>query len=268
MNSVLLPWTDRFPVFVLIPVLTVLVALPCGAGYIVARRRRKAGAKQDESLPTIVGATLGLLAFMLAFAFNGAYDRYETRRQLTITDANAIELTYRQAGMLPIEAGAKIQNLLKEYLDTRLQAATPNRKASLDAIKRSDEILNQIGEQANHAVVVVPTSPLTRLLIDSISEMTRSHTLRVTAALRTRTPSTIWFTLFLMIMYSMSAMGYQYGLSSEGRRLPMLLAIVAFATVIALIADLDRPQEGLVRVNQGALEDLRHRLFDRQTPSD
>ena len=55
----------------------------------------------------------------------------------------------------------------------------------------------------------------------------------------------------------MSEIGYQAGLS-DSRRSPATFAmIVCFSLILLLIADLDRPREGFVRVNQSAFQDLR-----------
>ena len=49
----------------------------------------------------MVRATLGLLAFILAFTFGLAAARFDTRRQVLLDEANAIGTTYLRAGMLP-----------------------------------------------------------------------------------------------------------------------------------------------------------------------
>jgi hypothetical protein len=63
----------------------------------------------------------------------------------------------------------------------------------------------------------------------------------------------------------MAELGYHEGLTSP-RRSPAVLALVlTFSAVIFLIADLDRPQEGLLRISQQSMIDLRNSL-ERTTP--
>jgi hypothetical protein len=83
------------------------------------------------------------------------------------------------------------------------------------------------------------------------------HAKRVTAGLRNRIPGPIWVGLFVLAVLSLGAMGYHTGLTSSIRPLAVLAVALAFSAVIALIADLDRPQEGLLTVSQQALIDVR-----------
>jgi hypothetical protein len=58
----------------------------------------------------------------------------------------------------------------------------------------------------------------------------------------------------------MGTMGYHAGLA-KARRFPAIFPLVlAFSVVFFLIADLDRPQNGLLKVSQRALVDLLDKL--------
>ncbi len=57
----------------------------------------------------------------------------------------------------------------------------------------------------------------------------------------------------IITVLSMMAMGYQAGLTGGLRFFPMVMLVMAFAMLIALIADLDRPQGGLLKVSKTAL---------------
>jgi hypothetical protein len=69
----------------------------------------------------MVGAALGLLAFILAFTFGLAAARFDNRRQVLLDEANAIGTTYLRAGVLP-ERSEQIRTLLRDYVSTRLRA--------------------------------------------------------------------------------------------------------------------------------------------------
>ena len=77
----------------------------------------------------IVAATLGLLAFMLAFTFGMAASRFEERRQAVLSETNAINTTYLRAALLPDPMSGDTRNLLREYVDVRLKGANPARTA-------------------------------------------------------------------------------------------------------------------------------------------
>ncbi len=96
---------------------------------------------------------------------------------------------------------------------------------------------------------------MTALFIASLNEMIDTHGLRL-AAIRHRIQPGIWAFLFLTAGISMLSIGYQAGLSGSRRSVAAIALVVAFSGVIMLIADLDRPQRGFLRVNQQAMIDL------------
>ncbi len=93
------------------------------------------------------------------------------------------------------------------------------------------------------------------------------HAKRVTAGLRNRIPGAIWVALFAVAVLSLAAMGYHAGLVRTSRSLAVLAVALTFSAVIGLIADLDRPQEGALKVSQQALMDLRQSMQGPQTVS-
>jgi hypothetical protein len=72
-----------------------LVLLSVEGGYRLGIYRRSRSAEEKEApVGAMVGATLGLLAFILAFTFGLAATRFDTRRQVLLDEANAIGTTY------------------------------------------------------------------------------------------------------------------------------------------------------------------------------
>ncbi len=84
-------------------------------------------------------------------------------------------------------------------------------------------------------------------------------TIRV-AANRNRIPDSIWLMLGVVTVFSMAAMGYEFGLTGKRSWAVTILLIIVFTTVIMLIADLDLPQAGLLKVSQQPLIDLLNRI--------
>src|ERR1051326_822352 len=93
---------DAFPLWAVFIVILLIVLLSVEFGYRLGKYRRSRHETEKEApLGTMVGATLGLLAFILAFTFGLAASRFDNRRQLLLDEANAIGTTYLRAGMLP-----------------------------------------------------------------------------------------------------------------------------------------------------------------------
>jgi hypothetical protein len=105
-----------------------------------------------------------------------------------------------------------------------------------------------------------PDSIVVGLFVQSLNEVIDLHAKRVTAGLRNRIPGAIWVALLTIATLSLAAMGYHAGLVGTIRSLTVILVAVTFSSVIALIADLDRPQEGTLTVSQQALVDVRQSM--------
>lgn len=98
------------------------------------------------------------------------------------------------------------------------------------------------------------------LFVESLNEVIDLHAKRVTAGMRNRIPGTIWASLFTIAVLSLGAMGYHAGLVGATRSLAVIAVALAFSAVIALVVDLDRPQEGTLTVSQQALIDVRQSM--------
>lgn len=78
----------------------------------------------------------------------------------------------------------------------------------------------------------------------------------VACALTGLAAMSIWVGLFALSVLAMASVGYQDGLSATRRSPAMLGLVLAFSGVLFLIADLDRPGEGFLTVNQQAMVDV------------
>lgn len=107
---------DALPLWGVFGAILIVVLLSVECGYRLGRYRRNRHEQEKETpVGTMVGATLGLLAFILAFTFGLAAARFDTRRQVLLDEANAIGTTYLRAGMLP-EQRNEIRTLLRNYV--------------------------------------------------------------------------------------------------------------------------------------------------------
>ena len=249
---------DWLPLWALFGATVALILLVVEAGFRVGRwRQRRAEHEREAPVGAVVGAGLGLLAFLLAFTFGMAASRFDTRRGLVLDEANAIGTTYLRAALLPEPHRTEIRTLLRDYMDLRLEAVQPG--MTVPARERSEEVQARLWAQAVLVGEKKPT-PITGLFIQSLNEVIDLHGKRVTLGLRNRIPSTIWVALYSTAVLAMAGVGYYAGLASTTRSLATLALVVTFSGILCLIADLDRPQEGLLKVSQQAMIDLRKSL--------
>ena len=249
---------DALPLWALFVGILLVVLFSVEFGYRLGKYRRSRREEEKEApLGTMVGATLGLLAFILAFTFGLAANRFDNRRQVLLDEANAIGTTYLRAGMLP-ESGEQIRGLLREYVSVRLNAVRSQNLA--EGIRRSEDIQQKVWTEAETVGNKNPNSIVVGLFIQSLNEMIDLHAKRVQAGVRSRIPGAIWLGLFAVACLSFATMGYHAGLSGTRRSLAILAVAVTFSVVIELIADLDRPLEGVLRVSQQALLDVQQSM--------
>ena len=249
---------DALPLWALFVVILLIVLFSVEFGYRLGKFRRSHHETEKEApLGTMVGATLGLLAFILAFTFGLAASRFDNRRQVVLDEANAIGTTYLRAGILP-ERGEEIRGLLRKYVSVRLDAVRSSNIA--EGIRRSEDIQQKVWTEAETVGNKNPNSIVVGLFVQSLNEMIDLHAKRLQAGVRNRIPGAIWLGLFAVASLSLATMGYHAGLSGTRRSLAILAVAVTFSVVIELIADLDRPFEGVLRVSQQALLDVQRSM--------
>ena len=247
---------DPFPLWTILP-LTILFGLAAFEfGYRVAHYRQQLHQEEKESpVGGMVAGTLGLLAFMLAFTFGLAGSRFEDRRQVVLSEANAIGTTYLRAAMLPEPMRTEVKNLLREYVDLRLAAVQqPGNLAQ--ALSKSEELHERLWTQAV-AATEKDRSAVTALFVSSLNEVIDLHATRVMAGLQSRVPAVIWIVLYVLAILAMEMIGDHAGLANSRRSIAAVALIIGFSLVLFLIADLDRPGQGMLRVSQQSMIDLR-----------
>jgi hypothetical protein len=243
---------DRTPSWLLLALTVGLILLCWEVGFQNGQRRRSADG--GESLEgEVVAATLGLLAFLLAFTFGMAASRFEDRRQVLLAETVTIREAYMRAGLAAEPHRSAIRATLREYLDVRLQVQAGG---SIDtALVRSRAMHDELWA---HAVAIGETdkSDIAGMVIESLGEVIEAHMRRVAAALRSRIPTSIWMALYGVTALGMATMGHHAGRQRARHVFPVLALSLAFAVVMLLIADLDGPQRRTIRLSQQTMLEL------------
>jgi hypothetical protein len=247
---------DHVPLWALPLITLAIMLLAVELGFRLGRHRSQRTQHEKESLVgAAVAATLALVGLMLAFTFGIAGARFEARRQAVLDEANAVGTTYLRASLLPDDRGKTIRSLLRQYVDVRLEAVQTGRME--EGLRRSAELHNRLWAEAEPIARAHPESIQVGLFIQSLNEMIDLHTTRVMAGIHNRIPQIVWFSLHAINALAMLGIGYHAGLSGNSRSMSFILLAVALTVVMYLVTDLDRPREGMLRVSQQAIVDLR-----------
>jgi hypothetical protein len=253
-------WMTKLPLWAVF-VLTLAICMgtvEAGAALAGVALRRRKEKEPETPLGSLVGAMLGLLAFILAFTFGMAFSRFDARRQLVLQEANAIGTTYLRAGLLPQTQGLEVRRLLREYADVRLNVTAGDVQETLT---KSEDMHGRLWAQAKALVREDMDPELRSLFIAGLNDLIDLHQSRKTVGLQYRIPGTVWLALYLLSVLSMLAVGYQVGMSGTRRLRGTPLLAAAFSLVILMIADIDRPGEGLMRVSQQPIADVQQMML-------
>ena len=217
--------------------------------------RRISGGESPGSVGSAVGATLGLLAFILAFTFGIAASRYDARKQLVVDEANAIGTCFLRTDFLPEAQRAEARSLLSEYVALRADAESFTGERLEPTLARAARIQTELWELAAATGNAKP-SPMTALFAASLNEVIDIHEERVTKGITNRIPGPLWGLLYLVATLAMVSVGYLFGLDSDRRSIGAILLAVTFSTVLVTIADLDDGAKGALRISQSPIQNL------------
>ncbi len=219
------------------------------------KRKLRPGENPDSAAGALSGTTLGLLAFMLAFSFNGASSHHDLRKNLLIDEANTIRTAYQQSAALPEPYRAEVRNLLEEYLDIRTTALNLSPEELQKALIRTKVIQNDLWATAVTLQQKDNDAPLADKFTESLSKIFDLHTNRVEAAFHGRIPGIIWIVLFSLTTITMSMMGYRVGLSGVRSIFIEISTALAFSAVLIVIIALDQPLS-MLKIDPSPLADV------------
>jgi hypothetical protein len=250
----------RFPSVVLGLSLVVLW-LSVRIGVSFRKRRRGLDENEREDFGIIMTAILTLLGLIIGFSFSMAITRYDQRKSLEESEANAIATEYVRVDFLSAADAAKVRALLRNYLDQRI----------LFYGTRDDRELGQIDaataqfETDLWSAVQVPAAaqptPVTALAVTGMSDVLNSkgHT---QAAWWNRIPTAAWVLMAVIAVCCNLLIGYgAHG--GEARTMLLLVLPLIVSISFCLIADIDSPRGGVVRVRAQNLVTLSQSLHSR-----
>ena len=256
---------DLIPIWVLFIGTVLAMTFFIEFGFRLGKKAQATAKKaQTSQVRAIMGAGLGLLAFMLAFTFSTAQSHFETRVQNLAEEARVARNAFLQADLLTEPYRTQAKQLLKDYIGIRLEVRQAPDHQTVEllntVIAKSERIQHELwllalgnGTQKPESTAYAGQADALRASVIALTDM---HYMRLHAGLMNRIPLTIWITLYLMAILSMVIMGYQAGLTDRRSPVATITLAVAFSAVIVLITDLDRPVMSFFDVNNQLLLDL------------
>jgi hypothetical protein len=237
-----------------------LIALWLSA-FVGAFYRKKLGPmKEDEreDFGIVQGAALTLLGLLIGFTFSMAISRYEQRKNYEEAEANAIGTEYVRAGLLPAADAARVRGLLTSYLDQRVLFYSARDVQLLRQIDTTTaQLQNELWSAIEARAVAQPT-PISALAASGMNDVLNSQGY-TQAAWWNRIPFEAW------VLLATIAVGCNLLIGYGAQRTSFLFMVLPLATYVSffLIADIDSPRGGVIRVQPENLISLSHTLRSR-----
>ena len=255
---------QSLPLWITFAIIVVAVLLSIWLGVFLARRRKRLAKSDEEEAPigTVVSATLGLLAFILAFTFGITASRFDTRRQLLLEEVTAIETTALRAELIPEPHRGEVMEIMRKYIELRIGIGSETLSIQ-ERIRQSEELQRQLWPHASAlAIADLQNADIVSLFVDSVNEMMNVQTRRVAVA-SYHIHWLIWIVLSGITILSMVEVGYLFGRSESSNWLFTVALSLAFSGVMILIVDLDRSGTGAgaISVSQQPMIDLHQKLY-------
>jgi hypothetical protein len=223
-------------------------------------QRRSAPSHESKSGPDhLLSAALGLLALLLGFTFSMALNRFDTRRDLVVEEANALGTTWLRIQLLNEPDRSDMSASLRSYVDARLRwsEAAADRATEGQTQALQDELWTAMGK----ALRGDSPALLTRGVMDSLNESLDLAVARK-AERSAHIPDTVLVVLLLYAVLSMIMMGSVLAAGQHSHRGETALLLILLTLAHMVILDLDRPRAGAIQVSQKPMEEL-HRSMTR-----
>ena len=246
-------------VFFLPTILCLWLATQLG---VYLRRRRPLKDNERDDFGVIQAATLTLLALIIGFSFSMAISRYDLRKTYEEAEANAIGTEWVRAGLLPAPDAAKVRSQLRRYTDLRIAFYRTRDEQELQQINNdTSNLQNEMWAAVQTPALSQPT-PVMALAVSGMNDVLNSQGY-TQAAWWNRIPTSAWGLLIITAICCHVLVGY----GARGEKMSASLLIVlplVISISFLLIADIDAPRRGLIRVKPQNLVALADSLPKQQ----
>lgn len=210
------------------------------------------GSGANGSTSAVDGAIFALLGLLMAFTFSGAATRFDTRRELIVTEANAIGTAYLRLDVAPAEAQPALRDAFKRYVAARIDAYKyvhdiDEFKAKLDHATGIQQEIWRLAVAAGRRPDAQPAANM--LLLPALNDMIDITTTRAMAA-QMHPPAVIYWMLFALSLSGAVLAGH--GLAGLAKRdwLHMVCFALIMSLALYLILDMEFPRLGYIRVDE------------------
>lgn len=194
----------------IVSMLLIVLVVAIELGYRTGSNIQQAASDSTRNqINTIQGSLLGVLGLLLAFTFSLALQRYDSRSQAVINEANAIGTALLRTELLPASVRDQAGQLLREYIDLRVRASAVSLDKEADRaaiVAESNGVLDAAWALAIEAAQQEPNPATSGLFIQALNEVIDAYGTR-DAELSRHLPEIVLFLLFGAFILAACLMG-------------------------------------------------------------
>jgi hypothetical protein len=215
-----------------------------GTSFRKRKRTADGAASADPSL--ILAATLTLLGLIIGFTFSMATSRYDERKNYEEAEANAIGTEYVRADLFPAVDAQRLRALLASYTDQRISFYQSREQQQLHRVNSDTAHLQmELWSTVLRPAASQPT-PLAALVVSGMNDVLNSEGY-TQAAWRNRIPVAAWALMLAIALCCNLLIGFSIQRTDAGSVVFLVLTLIVSISFF-LIADIDSPRGGLIRV--------------------
>ena len=232
-------------------------------GYRIGLKKKEIANEASKAhLNSIQASVIGILALLLGFTFSLSLQRYDSRSEAVVDEANAIGTAYLRAQLLPTSLRANVQDVLRQYVDLRAQES----KVSLSDSQVREVLLvkttttqSALWDYAKQAAEIDPNPVKTGLFIQALNEVIDSFGKR-NAGINRHVPELILLLVYGTFLLAGVILGFTSGVAGHRPSMASYFMVILIVILVYIILDLDRPRRGLIEVSQAPLLELQSSL--------
>ena len=222
------------------------------------RRMRPLKDDERDDFNIVEAATLTLLGLIIGFSFSMAISRYDLRKNYEEAEANAIGTEYVRTGLMPTGVAAQLRPQLRRYLELRILFYQTRNEHELRRINADTSQLQGEMWSAVQVPAMAQPTPVTALTVSGMNDVLNSQGY-TQAAWWNRIPRSAWCLMAAIAICSNVLVGY--GARSAKVRSGLLFVLPLVISIsFLLIADIDSPRGGFIRVSPQNLVSLSRSL--------
>ena len=247
----------NFPIVVLV-VSFLLLWLAGTIGTSFRKKKHLADDAVGADAGLVLGSTLTILGLIIGFTFSMAISRYEQRKNYEEAEANAIGTEYVRADLLPAADAQKVRALLANYTDQRILFYRTNderelKRVNADTAQLQTELWATVARLGS-----TQQTPIIALAVSGMNDVLNSQGY-TQAAWWNRIPPSAWILMFMIGICCNLLIGYC--IRRTGMEFIVFLVLTLVVSIsFFLIADIDSPRGGIIRVEPQNLVSLSQSL--------